>query len=412
MKRGLPESQTIFVRVACFCLIGFCFLVVHTIVDAAEHIDPSVEREVGASRADFVLAPDGEAMNPSTTETENKRVQHQAWEPSPPPPDKFDWIQLTSGEWLKGELKRLYESKLEFDSDKLDLQEFDWEDVEQVRGSRTFSVRFAGPLTVDGILQVIGDKVIVTVGDERREFQRGQLISIAPGGDKEIDYWSGKISFGFNFAEGNTEQTQYNAKANIKRRSSETRFLIDYLGNLTETDSVETVNNDRIQGQFDIFTTQKYFFRPVFGEYYRDPLKNIKYRVTLGGGMGYYIIDTSKTEWEVAAGPAYQTTQFDSVEPGEDKREWTPVLMGGTNFDTELTESIDFIFKYTFQILNDASGTYTHHSVTTFETELTKWLDFDTSLVWDRIENPTPDDDGIVPKKDDYYLIFSLGIDF
>lgn len=128
--------------------------------------------------------------------------------------------------------------------------------------------------------------------------------------------------------------------------------------------------------------------------------------------MGYYIIDTSKTEWEVAAGPAYQTTRFDSVEPGQDEREWTPVLMVGTNFDTELTGSIDFIFKYTFQILNDASGTYTHHSVTTFETELTKWLDFDTSLVWDRIENPTPDDDGIVPKKDDYYLMFSLGIDF
>jgi hypothetical protein len=28
------------------------------------------------------------------------------WTP-PPPPDEFDWIQLNSGEWLKGEFKVL-----------------------------------------------------------------------------------------------------------------------------------------------------------------------------------------------------------------------------------------------------------------------------------------------------------------
>ena len=65
-------------------------------------------------------------------------MQNQAWEPPPPLPDEFDWIQLTSGEWLKGEIKRLYERKLEFDSVKLDLQEFDWKDVKQVRGASNF----------------------------------------------------------------------------------------------------------------------------------------------------------------------------------------------------------------------------------------------------------------------------------
>ena len=86
--------------------------------------------------------------------------------------------------------------------------------------------------------------------------------------------------------------------------------------------------------------------------------------------------------------------------------------MAGTIFDTELTKTIDFIFNYAFQILNKASGTYTHHSITTLETELTEWLDFDTSFIWDRIQNPRPDDDGTVPEKDDFYLIFSLGIEF
>ena len=39
----------------------------------------------------------------------------------PQPDDKFDWVQLTSGEWLKGELKFLYDYQVEFDSEKLAL---------------------------------------------------------------------------------------------------------------------------------------------------------------------------------------------------------------------------------------------------------------------------------------------------
>jgi putative salt-induced outer membrane protein YdiY len=412
MKKDLTKSQRTFFQVAWLCVISFCFLVVSIKVYAAQQIDSSVKRAVDASRGDFISAPDGEAINSSTTETKNKTLKNQTWEPPPPPPGNFDWIQLTSGEWLKGKLKRLYERKLEFDSDKLDLQEFDWEDVKQVRCPGIFSVRFVGPISINGILQVTEKEVFVTVGDEKQVFKRDQLIAIAPGGEKEIDYWSSKISVGFNFAKGNTDQIQYRSIANVKRRTAATRFAVDYLGNLTETDSVETVNNHRIQSYFDVFRTQKYFFRPVFVEYYQDPFKNIKYRTTLGGGMGYHIIDTSKTDWEIAGGLAFQTTRFDSVEPGQDSSEWSPALIARTNFDTELTENIDFIVNYSFQILDQASGTYTHHSVTTLETELTEWLDFDISFVWDRVQNPTPDDDGIVPKKDDLYLIFSLGINF
>ncbi|HOK71968.1 MAG TPA: hypothetical protein PLM83_10980, partial [Bacillota bacterium] len=44
------------------------------------------------------------------------------WQPPPPPPDDFDWIQLKSGEWLKGRIKALQEDKLEFDSEELERQ--------------------------------------------------------------------------------------------------------------------------------------------------------------------------------------------------------------------------------------------------------------------------------------------------
>ena len=41
-----------------------------------------------------------------------------------PPEDGFDWIQLKSGEWLKGEFKGMQERQLDFDSSELDYPDF------------------------------------------------------------------------------------------------------------------------------------------------------------------------------------------------------------------------------------------------------------------------------------------------
>lgn len=339
-------------------------------------------------------------------------TQAQSWSPPPPPPDEFDWIQLTSGEWLKGELKVLYRDKLEFDSDKLDLQTFDWEDIKLVRGHKRFSVRFQGPFTVNGFLEVTENKVFVTIGDDRREYDRRKLVAIAPGAPKEINYWSAKISIGLNVSKGNTDQVQYNSKWNIQRRTSASRLVLDYFGNFTTTDSVDTVDNQRLNTYFDWFKTRKYFFRVIFGEYYRDPFKNIQNRTTLGTGIGYGLVDTSKITWDVTVGPAYQSTRFSSVEPGQNTSESTPALVAGTSYKNELTAWLDLIGNYNFNIVNKDSGSYTHHAIVTFETEITDLLDFDISVVWDRTQNPQPKTDGSVPEQDDFQTIFGIGVDF
>ena len=378
----------------CLCVISCFFLSVNPAIPAAQQNDPAVAGE---------------------TETRDEKMQSQPWEPPPPPADEFDWIQTTSGEWLKGELKTLYRDKLEFDSDKVGLQELDWEDVKYVRGHGIFGVRLEGPegvIIVAGLLEVTEDKVFVTVGEDRREFERSQLIAIAPRGLKEIDRWSAKASFGVTFTRGNTKQTQYSGEANIKRRTSTTRFIIDYLGIFTRTEGETIVNNQRVTTNFDMFQTRRFFLRPIFGEYFRDPISNISHRGTVGTGVGYLVIDTSRTEWELWGGPGYQKTWFDSTEVGQNSSESSPAFVAGTHFNIELTGRVDFDFRYDFQIVKKASGSYIHRMVPALETELTDWLDLDLSFVWDRIQDPQADADGDVPDQDDYYFIVALGIEF
>jgi hypothetical protein len=357
--------------------------------------------------------------------TNSLYAREQACEGFVPPPDEFDWMQLTSGEWLKGELKDLYNDQVEFDSDKLDDTNFDMEDVKQIRGHGIKGVRLQRPgasnnsnrdapepFTVYGELVVTEDKVIVTTAGVRQEYERSDLINIVSGKDRESQFWSAKISIGLNFTRGNTDEDDLSTSVDVRRRTSATRFVLDYLANYSRTTGVNTVDNNRLNIYFDIFKTRKYFLRPVFGEYFRDPFQNIDGRYTVGASIGYHIISTAKTEWDATAGAAYQGTQFISVEPGQDLKTSTPVLAISTLYETNLTRKIDFSFNYSFNIVNEESGSYTHHMITTVETELTSWLDFDISFVWDRVKNPTASADGTVPDPDDYRLTFSLGVDY
>jgi len=335
----------------------------------------------------------------------------QSWQPPPPMPDDFDWVQMKSGEWLKGEIIALYDDVLEFDSDEFDLQSLDFEDIQQIRSAQTVQVAFLDDTIATGKLLVDGDEVRV-MGEEDLRFERAQVLSITAGAPKESNYWSGKLSAGFNYRTGNTEQTEFNAMVGLMRRTPNNRIKIDYLGNFSESDDTTIADNQRVNAGWNRFVSNRFYLTPVYGEYYRDPFQNISSRWTLGVGAGYQIVDTSKVSWDVDAGIAYQQTTFDDVPEDAVDSADTPAVVIATSYDNELTGWMDYFFNYQFLIVNEESGTYTHHLVTGFEFELFGDFDLDISWVWDRIQDPRQNSDGTFPEQDDCRTIVSLGYSF
>lgn len=333
----------------------------------------------------------------------------EAWEPQPPMPDDYDWIKLTSGEWLKGEIVSMIDDTLEFDSDKLDLLELDWEDVEEIRSAEVMQVLTTGREVKTGKLLLEGDRVLV-LGEEA-PFERSQVITITAGEPKEINYWAAKVTVGSNLRQGNSDLGESSARVRIHRLTARNRVRLDYLGNYNTALEEVTANNHRASLGWDKILTDRFFVLPVVGEYFRDPFQNISRRLTLGTGVGYDLIDTARVDWRLMGGPGYQETRFETVDPEGSASESTPVLFGSTVADVEITSAIDFNYEYRFQIVNEASGTYNHHMVTGLEFELTSRLDFDVTLIWDRIEDPRPDSDGGTPEPDDFQLILGLGLD-
>lgn len=337
--------------------------------------------------------------------------QATAWAPPLPAEDAFDWIQLESGEWLKGRFEALQDEKVEFESEELDDLEFKWEDVAQVRSPHIQDLLFEDKDEASGPITITREWVTVG-GAAPRTFPRAKLLSITRGGSKERNYWSGDATLGLTLRRGNAEEILYNAKAGLQRRTPATRFDLDYLGNVSRTDSVESSNNHRLNAEFDLWLSRRLYLVLPSGEYFTDEFQNIDRRITLGAGLGYDLLDRNALEWNVTAKPSYQSTRFDSVQAGEAESQDAGAFVLGSEFDWEISQRVDLVLEYQGQYTRADVGGTLHHSVSTLEIELSKRFDLDISFVWDRVGDPQADENGITPEPDDFRLVLGIGVDF
>lgn len=333
------------------------------------------------------------------------------WPADQAAPRGHDWIQLDSDEWLKGELIALYEDELLFDSVEMGPRTFDWDDVHEVRTARTLTVGLTGGEVLVGRLVVEGERARVT-GDAEREVPRSQILSIAPGGSKPLSRLGGKVSAGLTVREGNVEQVDANVSAEIEYRKVRDRVELDYFANYSSNEGSETANDQRVKGQWHHFITDRFFVKPAVVEWYRDPFQSLDSRTTAGAELGYQVVDTRRTEWQVSAGGGYQRTRWSDVLPGEEAEQSSAAFVGSTSFEQEWTRIVDFHFDYTFYLTEEDAGRYIHHALVTIETEWTDTLDLDVSLYWDRTEAPQTARDGTVPDQDDFRMVVGLGIEF
>jgi len=379
-------------------------------------VEPVNGMDTSDSTSEFPLDTENKQDEVLTEEVEVKaeeKQQAKKWTETYPVSVNADWLQLKSGEWLRGRITILQKDSLEFDSDELDDLVIKWKNVKYLKSYEPYSLRFDshGRTPVIGVIEVIGNKVHVKTDYDDQTFDRSDLLTIASGKETEISYWKNKITFSINIRKGNTDQTDFASKITAKRRTTDSRLILDYLGNFTQVEDTETINNHRINQTYDVFLTRDLFWSPIFSEYYRDPFKNIDQQIHVGIGIGYSIINTNESEWNITAGPAYQETKYVSVLPGVDQVDSTLTMSLGTNFETELNSRVDLEGLYNVTLGDEETGNYSHHSLLTIETEITDKLDFDVTAVWDRVRSPVADQDGNTPQQDDFGILIGLGYD-
>ena len=324
------------------------------LIDAQQASSYEPELDTGTS-AEQQTSSDSENIDESATEqgikdgTDNGE-QAMQWSDLRPYRVEADWVQLKSGEWLRGRIIAMQDFRLEFYSDELKKLTLKWRNVKYIKTSAPYRLRFEDQTRATGAIEITPEKVHVVTDYDDQTFDRNKLLTIASGKETESSLWTYNITASVNLRRGNTDQTDFTAKISTKRQTEFSRVTIDYLGNFTEVRETETVNNHRLNAAYNVFFGRHLFVSPIVAEVYRDPFQNIARRVYAGAGLGYWLIKNIYTEWDIGGGPAYQSTIFDSVQPGQSAEENTLTLILSTRFNSRLNSKVNlegFLSRHT-----------------------------------------------------------------
>jgi hypothetical protein len=158
--------------------------------------------------------------------------------------------------------------------------------------------------------------------------------------------------------------------------------------------------------------TSGFFINPLTLKFFRDPFQNIDLKLTIAAGLGYDAMRGGDLELSFGLSGGYQETRYVSVQADQADRERSGAIIPQLELDWELTGNIDFFLTYNAQVgVPKVENTF-HHARTAVSFDLLgDVLDLEVAVNWDRSENPRPNAEGLVPKRDDVRTSFGIGLD-
>ena len=331
--------------------------------------------------------------------------------------DTFDWVRMVSGEWLKGDMKRMRDDNLEFDSDKLGMQNIDLGDVTHIHSPVVNTYVFDERISATGRAVVTPDRIIVETTDGTRTFPRSELESIVAGGEREKDWWSMKLRFGLTLNKGNTDQLTYDINFNTRREDRMTLLDLSYNTTFGRTGGVQNVNRHLGEEDFKVFVSSRWFVTPLFGQLFNDRFQNIQFRATPAAGAGVHIIDVPKVKWDFQTGVGYQYLNYKDVAAGESNPQNDAFIPLFTYADFDITGDIDLTVGWLTNLVVTTIGNTNHTGKADLAIELTSVLDLDIAFLFLRTENPAPapppaagDPPPDPIRKNDYQLVVGISL--
>lgn len=376
-------------------------------------LGPATAQESDSDKT--VSLPETGAEKTSTTDPSNMpefKNGAPRWYPPKERPAKWEWVELTSGEWLKGDIKGIRNDKLDFDSSQFDDLTLEMKDVVQTYSSVVNTFVFTHRRVVIGIGHITADEVIIETAAGQMRYPRQDLLSLVVGDHNEWKLWSGSVTAGVSATSGNTEQTTANLQATLNRKGAFLGLKFNYIGNLGSSDNVTNVNNQQMNFQSELFIYDHFFLIPFSFEYYSDEFQNINLRVRPGAGVGYKILDESDYSWTVNGTAIYELQESISSVQSQASKFESFALGLKTNLEYDITSDITFTASYGVTLAIPSTSHVDQQTIIKLDIDITKYLSLNSTLNWQRIGDPVPLEDGTVPKRNDMIITLGASIDF
>ena len=341
--------------------------------------------------------------------------------------DADDWLQLTTGEWLRGNLRWMQAKGIEagenvkFYSDQFNDTVISWSYVARFRSPKANTYVFLDKVKLVGPAVVTPDSVTVGTKDGPKTLPRSQLVSIIRGEQRERSWWSTAFSLGFAANAGNSNQGSLNTTWKLERADGRTLAGLGYNGTVGWAAGSLNTNRHLINFDVNLFFWRKFYLIPVVGQLLHDSFQNLGLRATPAAGAGVHLFRKQKHrrghansfEWDLQSGLGYQFTRLLSAASGVQNAQSDGFVMFRTYWQLKfINGNVEVEVDWRSNWVYTTIGNTNHSLSTTVTIEMTDMIDFVPSFLFLRTEKPQPEADGTIPKKNDYQLVVSLALEF
>ncbi len=316
---------------------------------------------------------------------------------------KTDAVLLVNGNTITGEIKSLEFGVLRYSTDSMGTVSIDWEDIVSITTKQTLQVEESDGTRHFGRLDSADNRFeikVITLGGDIG-LHTSKIVRMVPI-DAEETFWErvdGSFSLGFDSEKSSAVNTlRTNADVSYRTR----RYLVGLQATLNNTTQAEdeTRNRTNLRVNYQRFRGNRWF-TDWFGGWERHDELGIQSRVSGGGALGRYLVQTNRNQLSLTGGLNVTSTDFTGDDPSTETVEGRiQVRYLHRSLDPEA--NVTFTTNI-FPLLEDLSQ-YRAESELIFRREFVEDLFFDVTLSHSYTTNPPTG-----AEKADYTLTTSIG---
>jgi hypothetical protein len=208
-------------------------------------------------------------------------------------------------------------------------------------------------------------------------------------------FWSGTMDTGLALTRGNSETANFTLAAKAVRETPRDKLTVYggyiFANNSSVPPTVTTANalDAGLRGDLNIHSGR--FFVFALGDFQTNQLQHLDLRSVFGGGLGYHLVKTANTTFDIFGGITYDRDSFGAYNLANPTP--PPVLLlipssvqnsaeavVGEEFDTKLSQRTSVTERFSFYPNLSHTGDYRFQLDSTVSTQMKKWLSWQATF--------------------------------
>ncbi len=121
--------------------------------------------------------------------------------------------------------------------------------------------------------------------------------------------WVSEATAGLTIARGNSDIVLFNAKIGTQKKTPKNEYMFGADGAYGKSDGVENAESFHGNGQYNHLFSER-FYGLINADALKDGIQDIKYRLAMNPGVGYYFIKSKPTTLGTEVGPGIVTQKL------------------------------------------------------------------------------------------------------